>query len=459
MDVAETQLFLDDEAIESHTRVQRVIHQPQRFGPNPILRPDRPWEGNCLCLYGTVLSRPDDGRYQIYYQTFNKVPPPENAYVCYATSEDGLRWEKPEIGDVPYRGSTRNNIVLAGFHGGLDSPSVILDPDDPDPPRRYKLLAYGRAAAGVKGGLYAAFSADGEHWTARPEMVAPSVGDRTNVMLDAGQPRPYVAYTRRNTMMRDHGRRTVYRADSADFLSWSDPQLALAPDLADSHDIQFYGFSAFRYGSVYVGMIQVLHSREDVLDIELAVSRDNVTWKRVEPRRTFFPRGRGDAWEGAWISVASNPPIERDGRLWFYYEGRNAAHGQVWPFPRGAIGVAMLRQDGFASLEAGPCEGHVTTKPFAWPGGRLRVNLNCRAGVGVTDGGQQMGFARLEILDDAGNPVPGFRRDECTLFRGDNLDHEFEWAGGRSLDALAGKAIRLRFWLVNTSLYAFRAQP
>jgi len=454
MDRGEAQLFIDDEVIESHTRVHRAIHQPQRFGPDPILRPERPWEGNCICLYGTVLRSPDTGLYHIYYQTFNKVAPPENTYICCATSADGLNWEKPELGEVPYRGSRRNNIILAGFHGGVDSPSVILDPGEPDARRRYKLLTYGRGPDG-RGGLYAAFSADGLHWQALPEPVVPSVGDRTNVMLDPGKPRPYVAYTRRHTMMQDHARRTVYRSDSADFLEWSDPRLALAPDLADHYDIQFYGFSAFRYESIYVGLIQVLHSQEDVQDLQLAVSRDNVTWRRVEPRQVFFPRGRRDGWEGAWVCVASNPPLERDGRLWFYYEGRTESHGQAWPFPRGAIGVAVLRRDGFASLDAGPVEAHVTTRPFAWPGGRLLVNLDCKAAVGATEGAQQVGFARLEVLDDAGNPVPGFTRDECETFRGDALDHEFAWPG-TTLDALKGKAIRLRFWLVNASLYGFR---
>jgi len=451
MELSETQLLLDDEAIESHTRVHRKVHQPQRFGPDPILRPDRAWEGQCVCLYGSVLQDPESGLYHMYYQTFNKVPPPENTYVCCATSEDGLTWEKPEIGDVAYRGSKRNNIVLEGFHGGLDSPSVILDPDDPD--RRYKLLTYGRAPGGA--GLYAAFSGDGLHWRAREEMVAPGVGDRTNVMLDAGKAAPYVAYTRRGTMMRDHGRRTVYRSESADFVTWSDPQLALAPDLADSHDLQFYGFSAFRCGSAYVGLLQVLHSLEDVQDIQLAVSRDNVAWERVEPREVFFPLGRRDSWEGAWVSIASNAPIERDGRLWFHYEGRNAAHGQVWPFPKGAIGVAMLRRDGFASLEAGPTEAHVTTKPVRWSGGRLLVNVDCKA-AGATDGAQMVGTARLEVLDDAGNAVPGLTREECEVFRGDALDHEFAWSSGKTLDGLKGETIRLRFWLVSARLYAFR---
>ena len=37
--------------------------------------------------------------------------------ICYATSKDGIHWEKPDLGLVEYNGSQRNNIVWRGPHG------------------------------------------------------------------------------------------------------------------------------------------------------------------------------------------------------------------------------------------------------------------------------------------------------------------------------------------------------
>lgn len=60
--------------------------------------------------------------------------------LCYAVSEDGVNWRKPELGLVEYEGSRRNNIVrIEGFPGGSPEGSVFLDPKAP-PEQRYKML-------------------------------------------------------------------------------------------------------------------------------------------------------------------------------------------------------------------------------------------------------------------------------------------------------------------------------
>ena len=45
IDVRQAQLFLDDGVIESSTLVERVMHQPIRHPANPLLTPEKPWEG------------------------------------------------------------------------------------------------------------------------------------------------------------------------------------------------------------------------------------------------------------------------------------------------------------------------------------------------------------------------------------------------------------------------------
>jgi hypothetical protein len=55
--------------------------------------------------------------------------------ICYATSQDGIVWHKPELGLVAYQGDRKNNIVLGhGANGvslGQDGGMVFLDPTAP----------------------------------------------------------------------------------------------------------------------------------------------------------------------------------------------------------------------------------------------------------------------------------------------------------------------------------------
>lgn len=449
IDPRETHLFLDDSVIESYARVHRTIHQPQKLGP--VLRPDRPWEGNCVVLYGSVIRR--NGKFMMWYQTFNKVDPPENTYVCYAESEDGITWHKPNLGNISYRGSNDNNIVLEPMDRGIDSPSVILDENDTED-RRFKMLVYGRDPQGERG-LFALFSRDGKHW-GDASLVARNVGDRTNIMIDPAVSNPFVAFTRRHTMMRDHLRRVIYRTESNDFEEWSDPKLVLKPDLADSHDLQFYGMSGFKYAGMYIGFLQCLHTKDDLIDVQLVTSRDNRNWTRTAPRSTFMPTGRSTDWDTTWISFSSSPPIAHGERLWLYYEDRSASHGQVYPFPRGHIDLATLRLDGFASIDAGPCWGHLTTKLFEWPGGDLVVNVNAKAAAGITDRGQLAGSAAVEILSQNGSVVEGMDRESCEPFTGDSTEYKFIWNTGKTMRNLTGTRVKIRFHLLNSQLFAFR---
>src|SRR6185503_10107187 len=112
----ERQLFVDDHLIAS-TNLKRVIHAATKYEYNPILLPVKPWEGQYTLLYGTVIRDEQEGIFKAWYSTMNhfryeKNVFPESTYLCYATSRDGLRWDKPALGLIDYRGSKENNIVF-----------------------------------------------------------------------------------------------------------------------------------------------------------------------------------------------------------------------------------------------------------------------------------------------------------------------------------------------------------
>lgn len=63
----------------------------------------------------------------------------------------------------------------------------------------------------------------------------------------------------------------------------------------------------------------------------------------------------------------------------------------------------------------------------------------------------------MRVSDELRKPQPGFDYDDCDVFKGDKVAHEVTWQG-KSLDAFAGKVIRLEFQLHDADLYTFRAQ-
>ena len=56
--------------------------------------------------------------------------------ICYATSRDGIKWEKPNLRLVEFNGSRDNNLIWRGPHGA----GISLDRHESDPSRRFKIF-------------------------------------------------------------------------------------------------------------------------------------------------------------------------------------------------------------------------------------------------------------------------------------------------------------------------------
>lgn len=188
--------------------------------------------------------------------------------------------------------------------------------------------------------------------------------------------------------------------------------------------------------------------------VQLACSRDLKTWHRLGNRSPFIgpsPLSSG-AYDLAQIIGSSNV-ILRDDELWFYYTGlkyRNTwdyvgeypdgEHIPVTGFDSdiGAINLAVLRRDGFISLNANHQEGRFQTCPFLLVGGKIFVNLN--AGHGQL---------RAEVIDPDGNALM-----KSYLINEDSTSVAVKWKSG-DLSGLRGKMISLRFSLQQAEFYAY----
>ena len=103
-------LFLDDEEVQDHPDFTRKVQHPQRL-QDPVLEPDRPWEGESVEVWGSVLYDDEEGIFKMWYRTFEGSPR------CYATSKDGVSWDKPDLGSSPSTGQrpTTSYILRRGM--------------------------------------------------------------------------------------------------------------------------------------------------------------------------------------------------------------------------------------------------------------------------------------------------------------------------------------------------------
>lgn len=134
--------------------------------------------------------------------------------------------------------------------------------------------------------------------------------------------------------------------------------------------------------------------------------------------------------------------------LYIYCSGRaGEARGKGNPVRYEAdasMGLAVLRRDGFASLDAGKTEGTLTTRKVRFNGKHLFVNVDALAGE-----------LRVEVLDAAGKVIAPFTRENCAPVKTNATLQAITWEGATDLSKVAGQEVRFRFSLTNGSLFAF----
>lgn len=464
------QLFLDDVLLESRHGLTRVVHQPVKL-PAPIVVGDQPWENWAIFPHGSpcVIWDVEDKIYKMWYQAYSVVPPQKERYImCYATSVDGLTWQKPKLGLFDYAGTRENNIVVMG-NTQWALTNVIKDAHETDPKRRYKSLSWDDGAIAV------AFSPDGIRWelyTGNPVMRG--TGDSHNILPYDDTLGKYVGYLRPGREQGE-GKRVIGYSTSDDFVHWSPIEVILRPDGLDPAGDQFYQMPVIRYEGNYLGFLWVYHNApswpwprdifdrrnlrgsEQTIDTQLTFSRDSKNFVRAGQRDTFLSVGAPGSWDEGMVDVST--VIPHGDELWIYYSGSTAKHffedllnlrqeveGRRWMI---GIGLAKLRRDGFLSLRAGSAEGFALTRLFSVGAGRQLI-LNADAG-----GGQ----VEVEVVDEHLKPVPGYTRAEFQSIRVNGVSLPGRWEKNADLGALAGRAVRLRFYLRQADLFAFQLKP
>lgn len=470
-----SQLMLDPAIVYESHGVAFTPHPATKHPTNPLLKPDHPSEGWYASIFaGTVLFDGSARQFKMWYTAPGDAAYFDGVGTHYATSKDGLSWEKPTVGPRPAKNGKPHNRLTP-----FECPSVFHDPAEPDQNRRYKMVCFDRDR-----GYLALTSSEGIRWVEQsPKPILPIsyVDDVVSAFRD---PRTglYVALPKMMTPTFGRLRRTIYRSTSPDFRNWSKPETAFIADRRDdlgslarlervrpllNHPdnlnvmrTEFYGAGAYAAESCVVGFPWVFTinanvpkygNQEGPIEVQLAVSRDLETWHR--PFRTpILSLGKVGEWDSGMILSASQA-IDVGDEVRLYYAGANFTHGAPHLYnasakERGAkftegIGLATWRRDRFVSADGPTTGGTLTTVPLRFAGKRLEINALTKA----------KGDIRVELLDAAGRAMGGFPQSEPIT--GDSLRHTVVFPGNTSLASLAGKTVCVRFHLRDAELYAF----
>ena len=485
------QLFIDDDVIAVVKNVTRRQHQPRKHPANPMIRRDKPWEVTTYFRSSSynVIWDSEYEHYKCWYADFYEyfhpgAPSRERLY--YAESKDGLNWEKPALGKQVMDGHD-TNAVFNPDRKMIDCPYIMLDPTESDPQRRYKLVYFNidhGARGGGPGGLNMSYSHDGIEWTdfeGNP-LIAGWRSDGQILNYDP-EDRKYVLWgrfggTSGGSAHPDHDswfapvwpgrpegvwgtRRRIYRTESADLVTWSDPELLLDPGDDYNLDDGLYMFVTWRAGEIHLGLVNVLHQVDNTTEMYLLHSRDGREWKRFLDHRPFIPRGGDGAFDQLGAECTNLPLVVGD-ELWFYYGGMNVHHdwwifsadkrpdvpeAHDWELAKNGhfLNLATLRLDGYVSLDATVREGWIETKPVFSTGAHLFINGRC----------QDNGFIKVEVMDTWNNVWDEYKRDKCDAFTGDAVRHQVSWSGRDTVNEVPG-AVKLRFHLQNAELYSFQ---
>ena len=527
---AETLLFVDDHEVLYRSGTKQVVHPLEKFNGNPVITPDnpeRPWEKSIQWV--SVYRDPRTGKMQLWYQAYSGKGAEDKRFksvVAYAESDDGITWVKPKLTLFPYltRGFDvqETNIVLIGAdHGYGDryANSVVVNPGERDPAKKYKMAFYdwngGEGAAGVPG-LCAAFSPDGIHWTRQGGVLMgtsfgaktqpppfedesvyfhlqnpdgrewrqwrypTSLSDAMDVLWDARLQR-YVIHGKMWIGGPDGGinwKHGMGRSESADFIHWSRPQLIAYPDESDPSNLEFHTSPVFIHEGVYFSINQLFTRENGTIDNELIFSRDGLRWDRRFARQPMLVRGGKKFFDASFLLTNGNP-IEIGEEIWFYYGGNRGLvrfpNPDEQDMPKRAtefasgIGLAKIKRDRFVGIAPdpraalrnwNPNDPKRKPEPPANTIGQITLKARDLTKVKTItlNAAAAHGSVRLEVLNEDGYRLRGYTKDDAVPMTTDQLAHEVHWKDQRLSDLPPGRYL-LRVHLQKAELFALTLQP
>ncbi len=447
------QLFVDHYLIDSLSQADLKLHRPRDEGP--VLYFDQPWEGP-FSGYCTIIK--DDDSFKAFYRGLPMSGNDGNSHevTCYAESDDGITWRKPNVNLHEVKGSSVNNVILANAAPVTHNFSPFLD-SRKGIPADEKFKALGGTE---KSGLIAFKSADGIHWTkmqAAP-VITDGKFDSQNVAFWSETEQKYISYFRIWTEKGYSGYRSIGRATSDDFIHWSSTTTMNFGATPTQHLYTNQTHPYFRAPQIYIAIAARFMPNRQVVDEQSAIQLGvNPKYYKDCSDAVFLTSRGGDQYDRTFMESFIRPGIGLEN--WVSrtnYPALNVVQtsptemsiyvNQDYAQATAHLHRYTLRLDGFTSVSAPFRGGEMITKPFVFSGDQLLLNFATSAA----------GSVQVEILDENKKPIEGFTLEDCYEMIGNEIEREVRWNNSKRLRELVGQPVRLRFALVDADLYAFR---
>lgn len=342
-----------------------------------------------------------------------------------AKSNDGINWEKPQLGLVEYNGTKNNNLIDIEIDDHVIACVVYYEPDDPNPDRHFKMAF---ETARYANNLAVAFSADGLRWKLHPDNpVGPTFEQAGGTKFNG------VYYITGQGLRHEHWTPKGFARMLSTHFSYDFEQWSTASCLGHRRDTlpprpTHYGISngpqvhlgaaLWNRGNTLIGFYGMWdgHPSNDRrltrMNLGLLVSHDALHYREPIPD---FPivEAAEIGWKNAYESdVNINFPALIQGQGFENIGDETFFWYAPWPEQDSdGIRVAIWPRDrlGYFSPFNGPeSKAHVTSQPIFLNGQTTRIRLN-------VDGLSPDAQIKVSILDEKLNELSDYRSD-------DNLD-------------------------------------
>ena len=445
--------FLDDFCLQQRHQLKR------RYFDHKVVPGSGYDDPRFRAAYTTIQYVPEQDRY-LMWANFVHVfadlkKQSEHCLLALAESHDGLHYQ-PAKGTVDGFAPV-DNVVFAGLGSSIHGATVLYDPRDPDPARRFKCATSldepGRPMAFAPSVI--AFSPDGSHWTVDPDkhVFHKLWSDAYNCLIWNPVLQSYQVFCRATGTDR-----RIATVISKDLQNWSTPRVIIHPDGQDAPGTEFYSMPVFYHKGIFYGYLwhfetddedPVAYKMAGRIHCELTYSYDGLSWNRTRHNPLPFNDYSGDGY-GAFDNCLYNTILNREGDKWLTVASlsRYGHADGLTPFPNGGNHMPLPKTSTPDNIRRVICEmtpgrlcglesigltGRLRTKNFllATDGPLPSVNVSC-----------PYGEIRVQLCDTRNHPVPGFTFDECVPFRGDTTAWTPQWQN-RSLDEARGHLCNL----------------
>ena len=502
----------DDHAMPWRYRVRLQMHRPQKHTDNPILARGPAGAVDARRMQCCPVVH-DGERFRMWYIArddgssgrgggrrgraeggYAGVDPQvvhsyDTGRICYAESDDGVTWERPNLGLVEYDGSRDNNVVdLPPGSGNMD---VWYQPDAPAERRYLMVNEYmawrhqtGSSALERPSITMFAASPDGYRWTMLQDAPG-AIGQhfecfclyryRNNYHV-AGHIGPPMAYA----PLQQHP--AIWMVGSKMLAVWRSPTIDSWPlemcvglfkpmrssspyrtgwDREENH----LGAYVIPYPNVCLAVTGQWHhpitdappehpdyiAEQASADLGFAYSEDGVHFTEPAPGFTFIGRDQEMRWDRDFrdntindhLLMIQGPMVNAGEETFIYYTAFTPTGDRMEG--RSNLGMARMPRERFGSLVTVPDApfGQVVTAVL-----RGRPETSLAANVEIEPGGQLQ--AALTDADGL-RELPGFGIDDSVAMRASGLAQPIVWTGRQRLP---DHEFRLRVRLTGAQLFA-----